>query len=215
MTHKLTTALMAILFLAVVFNGCKKSDDDDTTASTGTCTDGIQNQGETGVDCGGPCANACATCTDGIQNQGETDVDCGGPCDACPSFTALIAGSGFSATTYFVDSTSVSGTTGYRIYGTTTSSGAIDIYINAVNASHTIAVGTEYDLAALPAGVTVPIMKYINPIGTPFQAFNVGKLKFTSLDKTKGKASGTFSFNGINGTTIAVTNGVFTNAPWN
>lgn len=49
-----------------------------------TCSDGIQNQGETGVDCGGPCA-ACASCNDGIQNQGETGVDCGGPCSACPT----------------------------------------------------------------------------------------------------------------------------------
>ena len=49
-----------------------------------TCSDGIQNQGETGIDCGGPCT-ACATCNDGIQNQGETDVDCGGPCTACPT----------------------------------------------------------------------------------------------------------------------------------
>ncbi|MBP6698398.1 MAG: T9SS type A sorting domain-containing protein [Flavobacteriales bacterium] len=47
-----------------------------------TCTDGIQNQGETGIDCGGPCA-ACATCSDGIQNQGETGIDCGGPCTPC------------------------------------------------------------------------------------------------------------------------------------
>lgn len=47
-----------------------------------TCSDGIQNQGETGVDCGGPCS-ACASCSDGIQNQGETGVDCGGPCPAC------------------------------------------------------------------------------------------------------------------------------------
>ena len=49
-----------------------------------TCSDGIQNQGEAGVDCGGPCT-ACATCNDGIQNQGETGVDCGGPCTACPT----------------------------------------------------------------------------------------------------------------------------------
>jgi len=50
-----------------------------------TCFDGVQNQGETGVDCGGPCP-ACqpqATCFDGVQNQGETGVDCGGPCPAC------------------------------------------------------------------------------------------------------------------------------------
>ena len=49
-----------------------------------SCNDGIQNQGETGVDCGGPCAD-CASCNDGIQNQGETGVDCGGPCTACPT----------------------------------------------------------------------------------------------------------------------------------
>lgn len=29
-----------------------------------------------------PCS-ACPTCNDGIQNQGETGVDCGGPCAAC------------------------------------------------------------------------------------------------------------------------------------
>jgi len=50
-----------------------------------TCSDGIQNQGETGIDCGGPCATCAAapTCSDGIQNQGETGIDCGGPCAAC------------------------------------------------------------------------------------------------------------------------------------
>ena len=48
------------------------------------CTDGKQNHGETGIDCGGPC-NACPTCEDDIQNQGETDVDCGGPCNTCPT----------------------------------------------------------------------------------------------------------------------------------
>ena len=52
--------------------------------STATCDDGIQNQGETGIDCGGPCA-ACETCNDGIMNQNETGVDCGGVCAACPT----------------------------------------------------------------------------------------------------------------------------------
>lgn len=47
-----------------------------------TCSDGIMNQGEKGVDCGGPC-NPCETCDDGIKNQGEEDVDCGGPCSTC------------------------------------------------------------------------------------------------------------------------------------
>ncbi len=54
---------------------------------TPTCSDGIQNQGETGIDCGGPCAPCpiTPTCTDGIQNQGETGTDCGGPCAPCPT----------------------------------------------------------------------------------------------------------------------------------
>ncbi len=52
------------------------------------CTDGIQNQDETGIDCGGSicCAPCIETCNDGIQNQGETAIDCGGPaCLACPT----------------------------------------------------------------------------------------------------------------------------------
>lgn len=31
------------------------------------------------TDCGGPCKE-CATCYDGMQNQGEEGIDCGGPC---------------------------------------------------------------------------------------------------------------------------------------
>jgi hypothetical protein len=50
-----------------------------------TCTDGIQNQGETGVDCGGPCPACTGSCFDGIQNGLETGVDCGGTCPACPT----------------------------------------------------------------------------------------------------------------------------------
>ena len=49
-----------------------------------TCDDGIQNNDETGVDCGGEECPACPTCEDGIQNGSETGVDCGGPeCDVC------------------------------------------------------------------------------------------------------------------------------------
>lgn len=48
-----------------------------------SCTDGARNQGEEGVDCGGPC-DACETCTDGILNQDEEKTDCGGVCPPCP-----------------------------------------------------------------------------------------------------------------------------------
>ncbi|HDP74037.1 MAG TPA: hypothetical protein ENN46_03735 [Candidatus Woesearchaeota archaeon] len=51
---------------------------------TPTCYDGIKNQGELGVDCGGPCP-PCPSCNDGIKNQGEEGIDCGGPCPPCPT----------------------------------------------------------------------------------------------------------------------------------
>eukprot|EP00121_Abeoforma_whisleri_P009049 Awhi_evm1s8314 len=53
------------------------------------CEDGLQNQDETGIDCGGVCT-ACPTCDDNTQNQDETDIDCGGVCDACPTCFDLI-----------------------------------------------------------------------------------------------------------------------------
>ncbi len=75
----------------------------------GTCTDAMQNQDETDVDCGGAACPACgvgqrcgagsdcstgfcdggrcapmsASCSDGVQNGTETDVDCGGSCGPC------------------------------------------------------------------------------------------------------------------------------------
>ena len=85
--------------------------DPNATVDDGsceTCTDGILNGDETGVDCGGvlcptcpvpgctdPNAHnydpnatvddgSCETCTDGILNGDETGVDCGGVlCDPC------------------------------------------------------------------------------------------------------------------------------------
>ena len=52
-----------------------------------TCSDGILNQDETDIDCGGATCPACETCSDGLLNQDETDVDCGGvtcpPCETC------------------------------------------------------------------------------------------------------------------------------------
>jgi len=49
-----------------------------------TCSDGVQNQGEDNIDCGGPNCGVCVNCTDGILNNNETGIDCGGPnCDPC------------------------------------------------------------------------------------------------------------------------------------
>lgn len=59
-----------------------------------TCTDGVQNGDETGVDCGGPDCDPCEvppTCDDGIQNGDETGVDCGGSsCAPCQTGNVLL-----------------------------------------------------------------------------------------------------------------------------
>lgn len=83
--------------------------DGRCEAAPGTCADGVENQDETDVDCGGTtcdpcgigqrcsggsdcttgncdsgtCAAVSASCTDGVQNGTETDVDCGGSCGPC------------------------------------------------------------------------------------------------------------------------------------
>ena len=92
-------------------HGCKPNDYQrvfwDACEYIPTCFDGVQNQGELGVDCGGPCrpcgtcfdgiqnndeeavdcggsyCEPCVSCSDGVQNFGETGVDCGGPCSPC------------------------------------------------------------------------------------------------------------------------------------
>jgi len=54
---------------------------------TEACDLGMAGNGPCPKTCSTLCtANVCAptaTCSDGIQNQGETGVDCGGPCAAC------------------------------------------------------------------------------------------------------------------------------------
>ena len=47
-----------------------------------TCLDGLRNNGENGIDCGGPC-KSCTSCNDGVRNGDETGIDCGGSCPDC------------------------------------------------------------------------------------------------------------------------------------
>lgn len=58
--------------------------DAPATSEGATCSDGLQNQGESAIDCGGPCA-ACDFCSNGLEDEKEEGVDCGGACsNACP-----------------------------------------------------------------------------------------------------------------------------------
>lgn len=70
---------ISAMLLVCFTPSCKKNNNKNK----GTCSDGIKNQDEINIDCGGVCSK-CATCNDGIQNQGETGIDCGGPCGTCP-----------------------------------------------------------------------------------------------------------------------------------
>ena len=95
-------------------------DATDGTCSPPSCDDGIINQDETDVDCGGrACPDRCdetemcavggdcttgscssgecqpPACDDGVRNGSETDVDCGGPvaagCPRCAEFRRCAA----------------------------------------------------------------------------------------------------------------------------
>ncbi len=123
-------ALAALAWMGVVgfggcgldLNGLDASGEGGSDATTdgsgphgdgapGSCTDGVEDGSETGIDCGGPqCLARCPTgggcttgsdcqsmvcdptafhceaptCTDGVKNGAETDVDCGGSaCSPC------------------------------------------------------------------------------------------------------------------------------------
>ncbi|MBS3131944.1 hypothetical protein J4212_05925 [Candidatus Woesearchaeota archaeon] len=64
----------------------KKPKESEECEYVPTCFDGVQNGGETAIDCGGPCQPCMKpSCFDGVQNQEEEGIDCGGPCpNICP-----------------------------------------------------------------------------------------------------------------------------------
>ncbi len=58
----------------------------ETAQSTASCTDGVRNGSETGIDCGGSCA-ACATCGDGTCSATESCSSCASDCGVCSGWT--------------------------------------------------------------------------------------------------------------------------------
>lgn len=83
--HKIIDQIGLLLlgvFLCSIISSCEE-----------TCYDGKLNNGESALDCGGPCVacdTANGTCFDGILNQGETGIDCGGPCNECITDTTIL-----------------------------------------------------------------------------------------------------------------------------
>ena len=77
-------AITSIVFMS----GCL--NDDNLIGEN--CYDGILNNGEELVDCGGPICDPCDPCENGIWDPllGEQWVDCGGECGPCdPSFNGV------------------------------------------------------------------------------------------------------------------------------
>lgn len=82
---KILTSTLIIFSLLVI--GCSDDDTPPIVVETATCNDGILNNGETAIDCGGLNCQACAevppvvaTCSDGVLNGDETEIDFGGSC---------------------------------------------------------------------------------------------------------------------------------------
>jgi len=82
MKKRITSILSLFILSGIFFVSCQPDAN-----KIPPCFNGVQDNGETGVDCGGTdCAPCPPTCNDGVQNQGETEVDCGGPnCEPCPT----------------------------------------------------------------------------------------------------------------------------------
>jgi len=76
------------LYFFIVFTismvGCKSCLNEDNKIPP-NCYDGVLNNGEINIDCGGTNCPECDHCTNGIwePERGETWLDCGGECAAC------------------------------------------------------------------------------------------------------------------------------------
>lgn len=80
-TYKLI-GLIGTFVLLLSVTGCLNDDNKIPE----NCFDGILNNGEERIDCGGVNCPLCDPCENGAWDPllGETWVDCGGSCDPCP-----------------------------------------------------------------------------------------------------------------------------------
>jgi hypothetical protein len=87
--NRLLTGLLTLAIGTVLLSSCLNEENKIPP----NCFDGIQNNNEEGVDCGGPCEQCPPTCFNGVwdvypEDFGgwvEEDVDCGCPCEPCPT----------------------------------------------------------------------------------------------------------------------------------
>jgi hypothetical protein len=109
-----------------------------------TCSDGIKNGNETGIDCGGSCT-PCATCGDGIKNGTETGVDCGGTCTPCNTSITVLSGHYFETG---MDGWADGGTDCYRYQGALSPEGSYAIRLRDNSDSESAMTSAFYNLSA-------------------------------------------------------------------
>ena len=223
--------LLLSLSFATLVNSCKQE---------ATCTDGKQNQGETGIDCGDaagkcpPCENA-VSCSNGVQDGGELGVDCGGPCpNACqtsPTCTDGIqngtetgvdcggsctpCGTGTGTFTCSIDGTAFSATT---VAGVATTGASPILLITGTNGANSIAI--THSGAFVPGTYPVTSLSPITYTSAANSCISTsdGTLTISQFDTANKKVSGTFTFNCNNasgGGGSAITTGVFNNVSYN
>ncbi len=199
-----------------------------------SCDDGEQNQGELGIDCGGPCEAcnvAAPTCTDGLQNGGESGVDCGGSCPPC-STTPTCSDGVMNGTETGVDCggsctpcSTTNGTFTALIDGTAftaTTINAIDtgtkLNLVASDGTTTITLVHEgaYATGTYNFSQTAPAIYAEAAIGCNNTS---GTLTFTTFNTTTKKVAGSFVFDctDAQGGTgdHSITQGQFSNVTYN
>lgn len=186
----LKSILTLVIVASTMFAGCKKDSADDGNTNTTT-----------------------ETCSDGIKNQNETDIDCGGVCPACPlpSFNMTVNGAAWAADTLFCDTSLVGGNIRTFINAQKISNGTS----LQLGFSGNLPLNTLIDLLSPPSGVTITAKQYI-ALGTIYSTCTSGKITFTKIDYANKKASGTFSniaLSGSGGQTVNIANGSFVNIP--
>jgi hypothetical protein len=186
-------SLIIATLMGMFMYSCSKTIDN-----TGTCSDGRQNQGEQGIDCGGPCDALCPSCADGIMNQDENAVDCGGLCDPCyPRLSASLNEAPWNSTSR---NAFLSGPGTLRIYGTDQFK-SVTLYYSGPFSSGSIPTGTNFTC------------EFRDENGNLFSSSNVGSITFSTFDTINKKVSGIYNVNVEDfgtGATISVSNGVFT-----
>ncbi len=188
---------LALIIIVVLTISCSKTIDN-----TGTCADGIKNQGEQATDCGGPCPAFCPSCADGIRNQDETAVDCGGSCDPCyERMAASVNNSIWNSTSR---NAFISGPGTLRIYGTGPDHN-ITLYYSGPFSPGTVTAGTNFRGELRDAS------------GNLFESASSGQIKFSGFDTSAKIVSGTYSFlakNAVSGQSKIVTGGIFNVLPY-